>query len=358
VERRTTAIIMAVRILVTGGRGFIGSYVVAAAMEAGHEVSVVDRSDEIRSSLPSAVRDAVAQARFIHIDVCDESALLRSMAGIDVVVHQAAKVGLGEGVLDAPDYVRDNDLGTAAVVSCLQRASVPSLVLASSMVVYGAGTGLCVVHGVVPVGARHPEALEQGDFEAHCECGENLLPALVDEECVLRPSNIYAATKVAQEHLAASWARHTGGTATALRYHNVYGAGLPRDTPYAGVAALFVSSLLGGAAPRVYEDGGQLRDFVNVRDIARANLAALDRGEGGSLRAYNVGSGQPRTIHDVAIALSAALDGPDPVVTGQFRLGDVRHITASSQRIAAELNWSATEEFSDGMAELATATTP
>jgi dTDP-L-rhamnose 4-epimerase len=172
---------------------------------------------------------------------------------------------------------------------------------------------------------------------------------------------VYAATKVAQEHLAAAWARQTAAHAVALRYHNVYGSGMPRDTPYAGVAAIFRSSVERGEAPRVFEDGRQRRDFVHVRDVARANAAALDAtGERATaatagLRAYNVGSDDPRTVGEMAATLSAVMDGPAPVVTGAYRAGDVRHITASSARARRELGFRAAVAFESGIAELATA---
>ena len=155
---------------------------------------------------------------------------------------------------------------------------------------------------------------------------------------------------MAQEHLAASWARATGATATALRYHNVYGPGLPRDTPYAGVAAIFRSALAAGRPPQVFEDGRQRRDFVHVRDVAAATVASVCRV--GGTRAYNVGSGTPRTVGEMAEALSRALAGPAPVVTGQYRLGDVRHITADSSRLRAELGWTPGVDFTTGIAEI------
>jgi dTDP-L-rhamnose 4-epimerase len=169
---------------------------------------------------------------------------------------------------------------------------------------------------------------------------------------------VYAATKVAQEHLAGAWAAQAGARALALRYHNVYGPGMPRDTPYAGVAAIFRSSLENGDAPRVFEDGGQLRDFVHVRDVAAANVAALaalaDPGPAG-LRAYNIASGDPHTVGEMATALAHAYGGPTPVVTGRYRAGDVRHIVASPHRARAELGFRAHGTFRAGMAELATA---
>jgi dTDP-L-rhamnose 4-epimerase len=207
-------------------------------------------------------------------------------------------------------------------------------------------------------GPRRVAGLDAGRFEPVCP-RDPLTPGLVPEDAPSDPRNVYAATKVAQEHLAAAWARATGGRAVALRYHNVYGPGMPRDTSYAGVASLFRSALARGEPPRVFEDGGQLRDFVHVADVAAANLAALDAVgaaiPAGTLRAYNVGSGSPHTVGEMATALSAACGGPEPVVTGEYRLGDVRHITASSSRLRKELGWLPQVPFADGVREFAKA---
>jgi len=178
-----------------------------------------------------------------------------------------------------------------------------------------------------------------------------LEPVFVTEDAPIDPRNPYATSKFAQELYAANWSRATGGSVAALRYHNVYGPGMPRNTPYAGVAAVFASALRAGRAPRVFEDGGQRRDFVHVRDIASATVRAAER-HGLGVRAFNVGSGTPRTVGEMARSLAAALGGPEPVVTGEYRLGDVRHITADSGRIRAELDWEAVENFDAGIAEL------
>ncbi len=270
-----------------------------------------------------------------------------------MVVHLAAKVGLGVDVQDLPDYADSNVHGTAVLLAAMARAGVTRLVLASSMVVYGEGLGACPEHGDVAPGPRAEAELAAGRFEPPCpRCGRPLAPALVAESTPPDPRNGYAVTKLSQEQLAASWARATGGSVAALRYHNVYGPGLPMDTPYAGVAAIFVSALRRGEAPRLNEDGAMRRDFVHVRDVAAATVAAAERHTEG-VRAFNVGSGTPRTVGEMASSLSSALGGPEPVVTGAFRLGDVRHITADSARVRRELGWAPRVEFSDGMAELA-----
>ncbi|MGA5122110.1 NAD-dependent epimerase/dehydratase family protein [Streptomyces pseudogriseolus] len=325
------------RVLVTGGAGFIGSHVVTALRERGHDPVVFD----VRSH-PAA-------------DVRAPDAVRAALAGVDAVCHQAAMVGLGTGFADAPEYVSRNDLGTAVLLTAMAEAGVGRLVLAGSMVVYGEGRYVCAEHGVVRPGPRAAADLAAGRFEPPCPvCGVALAPGLVAEDAPADPRNVYATTKLAQEHLAAAWARVTGGSAVSLRYHNVYGPGMPRDTPYAGVASFFRSALARGEAPRVFEDGGQRRDFVHVRDVASANVAALEADpRAGVLTAYNTGSGTPHTVGDLAHALAEAHGGPSPVVTGEFRLGDVRHITADSARLRAELGWKPEITFEDGMREFA-----
>jgi dTDP-L-rhamnose 4-epimerase len=287
--------------------------------------------------------------------VRDRDVVDRAVKGVDVVVHLAAKVGLGVDAGDLPDYASSNDAGTAVVLAAMARAGVPRLTLASSMVVYGEGVGLCPEHGSVTPGPRRETALAEGDFEPPCpHCGRRLGTALVGENTPLDPRNAYATSKTAQEFYASNWARLTGGAAVMLRYHNVYGPGMPRDTPYAGVAAIFTSALRKGQAPQVFEDGGQRRDFVHVRDVAAATVLACEMHASG-VTAFNVGSGTPRTVGEMAEALAASLKGPSPVVTGCYRLGDVRHITADSSRLRAELRWEPKVAFKDGMAELAEA---
>ncbi|CAL9394362.1 NAD-dependent epimerase/dehydratase family protein [Streptomyces althioticus] len=327
------------RVLVTGGAGFIGSHVVTALRTRGHEPVVFDvRTD------PAA-------------DVRSPDAVRAALDGVDAVCHQAAMVGLGTGFADAPEYVSRNDLGTAVLLTATADAGVRRLVLAGSMVVYGEGRYECPEHGVVRPGPRAEEDLADGRFEPPCPvCGAALAPGLVDEDAPADPRNVYATTKLAQEHLAAAWARATGGSAVSLRYHNVYGPGMPRDTPYAGVASFFRSALARGEAPRVFEDGEQRRDFVHVRDVASANVAALEADPpAGALTAYNTGSGTPHTVGEMAQALAEAHGGPSPVVTGDYRLGDVRHITADSTRLRTALGWKPEVTFEEGMRQFADA---
>jgi len=333
-------------------------------MGAGHEVRVLDALLPLVHRRGARPFQGDQGFEFTRGDVRDAQAVDQALCGVGAVCHLAAMVGLGADFDDAPLYAGCNDLGTAVLLAAMARAGVGGLVLASSMVVYGEGAYSCAEHGLAATPPpRRPADLDAGRFEPRCErCGQPLSPRLVPEDAPLGPRNVYAATKLAQENLAASWARATGSQAVALRYHNVYGPGMPRDTPYAGVASFFRSALEAGRAPRVFEDGAQRRDFVHVRDVAGATAAALDTVTGtgvpggpGTLRAYNVGSGTPHTVGQLASALADAYGGPPPVVTGEYRLGDVRHVTASSERIWRELRWRAAVPFAEGVAEFAAA---
>jgi dTDP-L-rhamnose 4-epimerase len=351
------------RILVTGAAGFIGSHIAELLAADGHEVRGLDSlTPAVHSGRPGYAPDDLVVG-----DVRDPKAVADALAGVDAVCHQAALVGLGVDLSDLPTYADVNVTGTAVLLEAMGRQGIPRLVFASSMVVYGEGAYDCAAHGRVRPAPRQPADLAAGRFEPRCPaCGQPLGTAAVGEDAPLDPRNAYAASKVAQEHLAASWARLTGGTAVGLRYHNVYGPRMPRDTPYSGVAAIFRSRLERGQAPRVYEDGGQRRDFVHVRDVARANVLALEAvnravdgaGAGpvaaGGVRCYNVASGEPHTVGEMAAALAAAFGGGlGPVVTGEYRLGDVRHVVASPAAAAAGLGFRAQTGFAEGMAEFA-----
>jgi dTDP-L-rhamnose 4-epimerase len=345
------------RVLLTGGAGFIGSHIADALIARGDGVRILDVLHPAAHAEPPGYLDPAAE--LVLADVRDGAAVAAALHGVDHVCHQAAMVGLGTDVGDIADYVAHNDLGTAVLLRELARARFRGrLVLASSMVVYGEGRYACAEHGRVRPGPRLVADLDAGRFEPPCpRCGQALEPCSIPEDARSDPINVYAATKCHQEHLAAAFSRETGVPVTALRYHNVYGPRMPRDTPYAGVASIFASALAAGRAPRVFEDGGQLRDFVHVRDVARANVIALTATEAVP-GAFNVASGTPRSVGEMASALHAASASraPAPVTTGQYRLGDVRHVFASAELAAERLGFRAGELFDAGMTELAGAT--
>ncbi len=336
------------RVLLTGAAGFIGSRVAAALADAGHDVVAVD------AMLAAAHGEAAEPPEGVQrVDVRDAGAVASLLDGVDVVCHQAAVVGAGVDAADAPSYGSHNDYGTTVLLAEMFAAGCRRLVLASSMVVYGQGRFSCAEHGVVDPLPRTRTDLDAGVFEHRCPVGgEELTWELVDEDAPLRPRSLYAASKVAQENYALAWAEATGGSVVALRYHNVYGPNMPRDTPYSGVAAIFRSELERGDVPRVFEDGGQMRDFVHVDDIAAANVAAIDAGVDG-FHAANVCSGRPVSILEVAKELCDARGDVPPLVTGQYRSGDVRHIVASPAGATELLGFRAVVDPRDGLREFA-----
>jgi dTDP-L-rhamnose 4-epimerase len=342
-----------VRVLVTGSAGFIGSHVADELLQRGHEVVAVDAL--VPQAHGAAAPPWCARHRLELGDVADLDLMTRLLRGVDAVCHQAAMVGHGVDPSDGPLYTWRNDHATAVLLAAMHATGVSRLVLASSMVVYGEGRYACTEHGIVRPEARRQADIDAGRFDPVCPaCGGTLTAGLVPEDAPLQPRSTYAATKLAQEHLAAAWARQTGGTVWALRYHNVYGPRMPRDTPYSGVASLFRSALERGEAPRVLEDGRQRRDFVHVQDVAEANVRALTTEPPEEFVAVNVCSGQPHTVGELATTLAAAMGGRAPVVVGGARPGDVRHVVAAPHRAQALLGFRARREFASGVAAFAT----
>lgn len=335
---------------VTGGAGFIGSHVVDALVARGDRVTVVDSFDPAaHAGEPDYLNP---DAEYLRCDVRASASWDRA-AGADAVIHLAGKVGLGVSFADTPDYVSHNDQGMATGLARLaELKSDAPFVLASSMVVYGEGRYRCAEHGVVRPAPRSEAALSAGDFDPPCPvCGAAVEPEPVSEEAPLEPRNVYAATKVHQEHLLNCYANDTHVRSVALRFHNVYGRRMPANNPYSGVAAIFASAALSGHAPQVFEDGCQIRDFVHVTDVARAVIAAADRDS--ARGPYNIGSGQARPIIDMAEAVVAAAGSSiAPHRTGAWRSGDVRHVFADSTRMRTQLGVSDTIALEVGATDL------
>lgn len=346
---------MGKRILVTGGAGFIGSFTVDALVERGYQVRVLDNLDpqvHPRGEIPRYLNKEV---EFIKGDVRYYQQLKKALKDIELVLHLAAAVGVGQSQYHIKHYVEINVGGTANLLDIIvnTRNKVEKIVVAASMSSYGEGCYHCPKCGEVRPPLRTEEQLSDSKWELICPyCQEVLKPIPTSEQAERHCNSIYAMTKRDQEDMVLNIGKTYKIPAVALRYFNAYGPLQSLSNPYTGVAAIFMSRIKNNNPPVIYEDGLQTRDFVSVHDIVRANLLALEDG-GYNYQALNVGSGIPRTIREVA-GLLASLYQRDiaPIITNKFRKGDVRHCYADINRIKTSLGFEPKIPFPEGMKEL------
>jgi dTDP-L-rhamnose 4-epimerase len=343
------------RILITGGAGFIGSHLADRLVGAGARVRVLDVLDP-QVHGPAAARPAylAPDAELVRGDVRDPEAVRRALDGIDVVVHLAAAVGVGQSMYEIERYIDVNDRGTAVLLEALAARPVERLVVASSMSVYGEGLYRDATGQRRTATERTVAQLAAADWEVRDEAGAVLEPLPTTEEKVPALSSVYALSKYDQERLCLILGRAYKIPTVALRFFNVYGTRQALSNPYTGVLAIFAARLLNGNPPLIFEDGLQRRDFVSVHDVARACELALtaERAPG---NVYNIGSGIPRTVREVAERMAVAVAKPAirAEVTGKYRAGDIRHCFADISRARADLGYEPTVDFETGLAELA-----
>ena len=341
-------------ILITGGAGFIGRYVARALLARGHKVRVLDSMIEQVHGTRARPDGLDADADVVIGDVRDETALLKALKGIDKVVHLAAEVGVGQSMYAVDRYVSVNDYGTAVLFQQLIDNPVKRVVVASSMSIYGEGLYRTVDGETAEEVVRQPRAGESTPWDPLDRHGRPLVPVPTPEW--KRPSlaSVYALTKYVQERLTLTLAPPYGMEGVALRLWNVYGPGQALSNPYTGVLAIFASRIHNGQPPMIFEDGHQRRDFVHAEDVAQAFVLALEH-EKAPGEVYNVGSGEDRSVRDVAALLAEAMDRPDiePEITGKARIGDIRHCIADIGKIRGELGFAPRRDFSEGLAELA-----
>ncbi len=337
--------------LVTGGAGMIGSHLVDALLEQGHEVRILDNLD------PGSHRGRPAwipeEAEFVEGDIRDSECVATCLAGIDDVYHLAAAVG---GVTDEIASFYDvNATGTALILETVARRdlAIRKLVAASSQATYGEGLYSCGEHGVVQPTLRAAEDMAQSVWEPRCpECGRELDPLLTHEGARSNGETPYAVSKIAAERTVIGLGKRLGIPTVALRFAVVYGPRQSVFNPYTGILSIFSTLLLNGRQPRAFEDGRETRDFVFVGDIVRATMTAMERSDADG-QVLNVGRGEPVTITGVieALAKTYGLE-PDYLVTGEFRLGDVRHLVLDASRMRA-LGWTPATDLDQGLAAMA-----
>ena len=344
------------KILVTGGAGFIGSYIVEELITRGHAVRVLDSLvEQVHGQAADRSGYLHPAAEFMRGDVRDATALRRALDGVEVIFHEAAEVGVGQSMYEVTRYVGGNTYATAVLLEMLanEKHAVQRLIVASSMSIYGEGAYQCPQHGLIHPFLRSGAQLSRKEWEMRCpSCGQPSMPIGTPEEKPLFPTSIYAISKMDQELMCLAIGRAYHIPTVALRYFNVYGPRQALSNPYTGVAAIFSGRLLNGKPPVIFEDGLQSRDFIHVTDIVRANMLAMEHTEVAD-EVFNIGTGRATTIRDVALALSCALNlDIQPEIVGGFRAGDIRHCVANIGKAQQLLGFEPRVRFEDGLSDL------
>lgn len=344
------------KILVTGGAGFIGSHLVDALLAHGHEVRVFD---SLEPQVHGGLREDGKRPDYLDPgvelivgDVRNREALRRALEGVEAVFHQAAVVGVGQSMYEIERYTDTNVRGTAVLLDILsnEHNGVGKLIVASSMSIYGEGAYRCAGCGPVYPALRSEEQLAARDWEMRCPwCGEHVEAQPTAEGKPLAPTSVYAINKRDQEEMCLTVGRAYSIPTVALRYFNVYGPRQALSNPYTGVAAIFSSRLLNDTPPLIFEDGRQGRDFVHVSDIVQANLLALES-EAANYGVFNVGTGKATTVREVAEILNRVLDRDlEPAMVEKFRAGDIRHCYADIGKAQRALGYAPRISFEEGM---------
>lgn len=342
------------KVLVTGGAGFIGSHLVDRLVDDGYKVRVLDNFDpQVHQGKRPAYLNP--HAEYVRADIRNSEGVKKALRSIDVVFHEAAAVGVGQSMYQIEKYTDVNSKGTAVLLDALvnERNSVKKLIVASSMSIYGEGSYSCVKCGAFHPTLRPLAQLKKRSWQMRCpRCHCQARAIATAEDKPLYPTSIYAMSKRHQEEYTLLIGRTYKLPAVALRYFNVYGPRQSLSNPYTGVCAIFSSRIKASHRPLVYEDGRQTRDFIDVRDIVEANLLVL-RDPRADYQAFNVGTGKPTSISEIA-SLLIKLYGKkmEPAVVGKYRLGDIRHCFADISRLA-QLGFQPKVSLEEGLRYLA-----
>jgi dTDP-L-rhamnose 4-epimerase len=340
------------RILITGGGGFIGTVLTKRLLEDGHEVRIVDPlTPQIHGEIPSF--ETVVGAEFVRSDIRAIRERPELLSGIDVVYHLAAETGTGQSMYQIGNYVDVNEMGTARLLEAIaaQSRRPKKLILSSSRAIYGEGAYRPVARPgeIVHPGTRSKTQLDRHLWEPTDEGGSILFPIPTPETLAPRPGSVYAATKIAQEYLVSTACEGLGVEATILRFQNVYGEGQSLQNPYTGVLSIFFNRARQGLELNIYEDGQESRDFVHVSDVCESLVLSLRPGRPTG-RIYNVGSGKPTSLLEMAHALLEVSGFSTSIrVSGDFRVGDIRHCYADLTRIGADLGFAPAVDFREGL---------
>lgn len=343
------------KILVTGGAGFIGSFLVDKLIKDGHNVVIYDNLEfQVHQGKKPAYLNK--DAKFIKADVRDKEKLDTALKSIDVVFHEAAMVGVGQSMYEIIKYTSVNDLGSATLLDLVvnkHRDHIKKMVIAASMSEYGEGLYKCKKCGKVKPDLREETDLKNRIWEPNCSiCHNPLSPIPTDEKTPLSCNSVYAINKRTQEDLFLTVGKAFSIPTVALRYFNVYGPRQSLSNPYTGVAAIFISRIKAGNQPFIFEDGLQSRDFVSVHDIVSANIKVMND-KRADYQIFNIGSGDKISVIDLAELIIKVFGSKlKAKITHQFRKGDIRHCFADISKIKNTLGWKPKNDLMDGMKEL------
>lgn len=350
---------MARTVLITGGAGFIGSHLADELLARGYHVRALDTlSEQVHGGALACPDYLDPSVELIRGDVRDPEAVGRALEGVDLVVHLAAAVGVGQSMYEVAAYTSVNNLGTAVLLEALiarqARRPIERLVLASSMSLYGEGLYRDASGAPVEAHPRSRAQLERHDWELRDEAGQVLEPVPTPETKAPDPTSVYALSKYDQERLGLMIGAAYGIPTTALRFFNVYGARQALSNPYTGVLAIFGARYLNGRPPLVFEDGEQRRDFVSVHDLARGIRLALESPEADG-EVFNLGSGRACTVNEIARLMAEVLgkNGTEPEIVEKYRVGDIRHCFADISKARERLGYEPRVDLRDGLEDLA-----
>ena len=344
------------KILVTGGAGFIGSHIVDELLVKGHEVRILDNLEpQVYGSISTPPAYLSKNIEFQKGNITEEKDIEKVIEDVEVIFHDAAMVGVGQSMYQITRYVNTNTLGTAKLLDALvnKENCVKKLIIASSMSNYGEGRYECPDCGTTYPELRPEEQLKTHEWEVKCpQCRKPLKAVPTDEKKPLYSTSIYAMTKKHQEEMSILIGKTYGIPTVALRYFNTYGPRQSLSNPYTGVSAIFSSRIKNNNPPLVYEDGLQMRDFIFVKDIAKANILAMEK-KAADYEIFNVGTGIPTTVLNIADTLIKLYKKYlKPQVVNKYRAGDIRHCYADITKIRTKLGFRPSYTLEQGMAEL------
>jgi len=341
------------KVLVTGGAGFIGSYTIDLLVEKGYDIKILDNFEPQvhHNKRPEYLNDS---AELIFGDINDKNLWRKALSDVDAVIHLAAMVGIGQSMYQPVHYLSTNTIGTANMFEVILedkeiKKQIQNVIVASSKSIYGEGTYTCKNHGILYPNPRSEKQLLENDWEIHCsKCGDYIKPCGITEEKPVQNLSIYALSKYDTERIAIDFGNTIGLPVTAFRYFNVYGPRQSLSNPYTGVAAIFLSRIKNNNPPIIFEDGNQTRDFIYVEDIANANLLALEKFDG--VNVFNIGTGEPISILEIAKLLIELTNSEiEPTISQKFRAGDNRHdfadITKAKENLGFKPEWKTKDGF-------------